>query len=57
MSIVSLAFLTSEELMHYDRLTYAELKHIVFGGKFDYYLTPDIMKCDCSRLPHHYESG
>ena len=43
--------------MHNDHLTYAELTHSVFGGKFDCYLTPDIMKCDSSRLPGHYEGG
>ena len=37
--------------MHNDRLTYAELTHSMFGGKFDYYLTPDIMKCNSSGQP------
>ena len=36
--------LTYDKLMHNDRLTYAELTHNVFGGNFDYYLTPDITK-------------
>ena len=40
------------ELMHNDRLTYFELTHSVFEGKFDFYLTSDIMKHSSSQQPY-----
>ena len=30
--------------MHNDRLAYFELTHSIFEGKFDYFLTSDIME-------------